>query len=341
MGVDTAIEWADHTANFWEGCTQISPACDFCYAKTRAERYGTVEWNGPPRKVEAGAKVVRAAQRMAVETGQKQFVFVNSLSDFFDNQADPTWRLWAVHEMMRATDCIFLLLTKRIGNVVDMFGEVAAEWPPNFWLGITVPNQPEADRDIPKLLRAKAALRIPRVFLSIEPMLGPVDVSAYLDRSYECGTSCGWRSRIGPVEDICNWCGSVETLSNEFCGGCGRQDFSPKCPSCGDKCVFQHPDTPVVDWVICGGESGKHARPMHPAWARSLRDQCANAGVPFMFKQWGEWGPVPGVASGFSEAPKLVSPDVIQIDREYISKRGKPRTGRLLDGAEHNGRPQP
>lgn len=323
MGIETAIEWADHTANFWEGCTQISPACDHCYAKERAERYGTVEWNGPPRRVMAGAKVVRAAQRIAEETGVKQFVFVNSLSDFFDNQADGEWRKEAFAAIRAAPDCIFLLLTKRIGIAQKLAleaycSQMADGWPPNAWLGVTVVNQEEADRDIPRLLKAKHELRIPRVFLSIEPMLGPIDLHEIdLD-----GHRCIW----------------------PLLGTRGCEDDDGVAVS----------DLPAIDWVICGGESGKGARPMHPDWARSLRDQCATAGVPFMFKQWGEWAPGNAGHGGdlYDRDRTKIESGMFTYNDDWVSggpnpfrqtmdRIGKHAAGRLLDGVEHNGRPQP
>jgi protein gp37 len=90
----------------------------------------------------------------------------------------------------------------------------------------------------------------------------------------------------------------------------------------------------LLDWVIVGGESGKNARPMHPDWARSLRDQCAAAGVPFFFKQWGEWAPKWSFGdgagdSGFGDVPEFDGYDRI----------GKKVAGRLLDGREYNAVP--
>ena len=104
-----------------------------------------------------------------------------------------------------------------------------------------------------------------------------------------------------------------------------------------------------IHWVIVGGESGPNARPMHPDWARSLRDQCAAAGVPFFFKQWGEW--VSAEAPGRSDETGVLMPDgeflrgrrVLdwQGDDGWIVKRvGKSRAGRLLDGREHNDMPE-
>lgn len=330
MAESTSIEWADATANFWEGCTQVSPACDNCYAKARAERYGTVEWNGPPRQVKAGVKVVRAMQKYALLTGETPFVFVNSLSDFFDNQADETWRLWAVQEIMQADKCIFLLLTKRIGNVIDMVNSVAGSWPDNAWLGITVINQAEADRDIPKLLAAKGKLKIPKVFLSIEPMLGPIDLERIPF------------DKISPEQ-----CGA-----EQCCGGQLYGNVLDQCTAfCDGPCDSEAIIAESVDWVIVGGESGKEARPMHPDWARSLRNQCAAAEVPFMFKQWGEWrrGDYDhGERFGIAPDETMVAPsgkfgryNLEEAGQVRIKRYGKKLAGRLLNGVEHNERPKP
>lgn len=99
------------------------------------------------------------------------------------------------------------------------------------------------------------------------------------------------------------------------------------CAGCGDRCkVTGTCVRKPLDLVICGGESGAGARPMHPDWARSLRDQCADAGVPFLFKQWGEFAPV----SGFTE-------DGLPVDFLRMARVGRKRAGRVLDGQTHDG----
>lgn len=88
---------------------------------------------------------------------------------------------------------------------------------------------------------------------------------------------------------------------------------------------------PVYDgirWVIAGGESGPKARPMHPDWVRSLRDQCQEAGVPFFFKQWGEW--LPHVDTVREELPT----------KDQFTRVGKKAAGRLIDGREWNECPE-
>jgi hypothetical protein len=113
---------------------------------------------------------------------------------------------------------------------------------------------------------------------------------------------------------------------------------------------------PRVDWIVAGGESGPRARPMHPDWARSLRDQCAAAGVPFLFKQWGEWAPggdwphLPDAALSLRKGFATIIPSgayhgrgypfsVNAIGREDIVRVGKKAAGRLLDGVQHDGFP--
>lgn len=91
-------------------------------------------------------------------------------------------------------------------------------------------------------------------------------------------------------------------------------------PDCADK--------PSIDWVACGGETGPKARPMHPDWVRSLRDQCQQAGVPFFFKGWGEWG-IDG------QSP-FVSGSVKDEKMPTVKRIGHKKSGRLLDGREWN-----
>jgi hypothetical protein len=123
---------------------------------------------------------------------------------------------------------------------------------------------------------------------------------------------------------------------------------------------FDNDVGPRLDWIVAGGESGPGARPMHPDWARSLRDQCAAAGVPFHFKQWGNWVPhrpkAGGDLGGDVRAGRvtIVHPsgrDAVEISQAtggrsteagsiYMADIGKARAGRLLDGVEHNGLPE-
>jgi protein gp37 len=197
-------------------------------------------------------------------------VFCSSLADWLDNEIDIEWFVDLMDLIRQTPNIDWLLLTKRIGNFhsrieqatrcanVYQKGEALFNWlkqwdwcpPENVWMGITVIDQDEADRDIPKLLETPAKLR----FLSIEPMLGPVDLTEI-----------------------------KRTQTPGYFGDCLQWYHRP----------FSERDTKWngIDWVIAGGESGRNARPIHPEWIRSLRDQCIKASVPFLFKQWGEWAP--------------------------------------------------
>ena len=181
MGADSKIEWTDHTFNPWIGCTKVSPGCDHCYAENMAKRYGWAEWGiGKPRRRTSGANWVAPLRWdvRAKTTGRRLRVFCASLADVFDNEVPPEWRLdlWSLIDSTPNLD--WLLLTKRIGNV----GKMAKSnwwldgWPANVWLGISVVNQEEADRDIPKLLAVPARVR----FLSCEPLLGPIDLKRWM-----------------------------------------------------------------------------------------------------------------------------------------------------------------
>ena len=246
---NTKIEWCDHTFNPWIGCTKVSPACDHCYAENLMDnRMRVVRWGaGQPRK-RTSARNWNDPLRWNSEAerlGIRYRVFCASLADVFDNEVPPAWRaeLFALISMTPHLD--WLLLTKRIGNVQKMIeapGMDKRGLAPNVWLGITVSDQTEADRDIPKLLATPAVIR----WLSLEPLLGPV---------------------VLPFDRVGHW-NAIATRNDQPWAATG------------------------IDWVIVGGESGAHARPMHPNWVRSLRDQCATASVPFLFKQWGAWRPI-------------------------------------------------
>lgn len=336
MSENSKIEWTDHTFNPWEGCQKVGPGCDHCYAETRNARFGggvAVNWGpGAPRRRTSAAnwnlprKWNAQADAFMAQHGRRQRVFCSSLADVFDNAVDPAWRadLFALILATPALD--WLLLTKRIGNVRSMLPAhvIGGELPSNVWLGATIVNQEEADRDIPKLLSVNARVR----FLSMEPLLGPVDLR---------------NVAVPPEHDALRRPWDIEGYK-----------FNALSEHDDDR-FHQAPAT--IDWVIVGGESGHGARPMHPDWARSLRDQCQAAGVPFLFKQWGEWiepdidgMPVRLTAregdpefydaaskvDGFLSVDGRFASDVddLEPDVRYLGMKriGKKAAGRLLDG---------
>lgn len=308
MAENSKIEWTDHTFNPWTGCTKVSPGCDHCYAESWAKRSGTVRWGaGEPRRRTTGAnwRLPLRWNAQAEREGRRFRVFCSSLADVFDNAVPPEWRADLLNLIADTPHLDWLLLTKRIGNAHQMLddycgsdGHTGERWDgwQNVWLGATVVNQEEADRDIPKLLQLPARVR----FLSIEPMLGPITLSDFLPE--------------------------MRRLSEA-----GRAHNA-------------------IHWIICGGESGPGARPMHPDWARSLRDQCKAAGVPFLFKQWGEWV---NPAHASNETDRVLPERWLRPDGstpgadvdffggdEVTYRYGKKAAGRLLDGVQHDGFPE-
>ncbi len=340
MTQQTKIEWCDFTVNFWEGCQKVGPGCDNCYAEARDARFtGGQHWGpgAPRRKVKGGPAKLRKIQRQALafaeEHGHLPRAFLSSLCDLFDNTVTPAWRLEAFTEIEAAFRVKIIMLTKRVGNVFQMVPPAWANggWPSHVGLMITVVNQDEADRDIPKLLDLKAKLSIPWVGLSVEPMLGPVDLSHL---SYQDGDT---RHYWSALTDSAFLYGVTEDRTRELL------------------IKVDGVKGTVVDWVICGGESGPNARPMHPEWAGSLRDQCQASGTAFFFKQWGEWAPaacIDGIIAGWRDDATLWDGKSWDIDRTKMDdpehkwdcpadvyRIGKKAAGRLLDGREHNGFP--
>jgi protein gp37 len=173
MAENSKIEWTDHTFNPWVGCSKIGPGCENCYAESWAKRTGGADlWNGNRRRTTpANWRKPLKWDAEAAERGIRYRVFCASLADVFDNAVPNTWRHDLFTLIVSTPNLDWLLLTKRIGNVKRMLPMFWDRGYPNVWLGATVVNQEEADRDIPKLLAVPARVR----FLSMEPLLGPVN----------------------------------------------------------------------------------------------------------------------------------------------------------------------
>lgn len=328
MTNQTKIEWTDFTVNFWEGCQKVGLGCDFCYAEARNVRFKGDNWGpGKPRRwVKGGIAKLRKINRRAgafyEKHGHWPRVFCSSLSDVFDNAVDLEWRIRAFNEIELARDCRIQLLTKRVGNVEKMVRDIwdGGAWPQHVGLMITVVNQAEADRDIPKLLDLKARLGIPWVGLSMEPLLGPVDLTAIPDPSGLAHSHMdALRGKFWMPPEHVDWPTSSRAVD-------GRLNVN-LCP--------------WVDWVIVGGESGRKARPMHPDWVRSLRDQCEAAGTPLLFKQWGRYLHESQDPNGLWDWADGDHRNILHHwpDGTASISLSKKRAGRLLDGIEHNGFP--
>ena len=375
MTANTKIEWADHTFNPWEGCTRVGPGCDHCYAAARNARFAhgvEINWGpGAPRRRTSpenwaqplkwnakrfmqcaacgwrghvAAELIGCGGCGSIDhlNDARPRVFCASLADVFDNEVDPQWRVDLFRLIIDTPNLDWLLLTKRIGNASRMLQDVAErfgvmmnaadQYKPlaNVWIGATVVNQEEADRDIPKLLQVPAAKR----FLSIEPMLGPISLD-----DIDCG---------GVGEDV---------IPREYWTDVDDDDSHPALALNALEGYYWQRwgdwerESKRLNWVIAGGESGPHARPAHPEWFANLRKQCAAAGVPFLFKQWGEWAPrsdsMPLDLLGGDDAYVTIDGDVHTIADNYpfeasdvlMYRIGKKAAGRVLDGRTHDGFP--
>lgn len=260
-----------YTFNPWRGCTRVHAGCVNCYAETMSKRNPSVlgVWGPRGQRAIAAEGYWRLPHKWnadAMRAGRRARVFCASLADIYEgadtmpkSSHEPVrmarLRLW---NQVDATPWLeWLILTKRPENVRAMVPEHWLErWPENVMTGTSPCNQETADTCIPALLSVPG-----RRFLSMEPLLGPVNLA-------ECAPFIMGGDDSNP--GICN----------AFTGS----SWHPLT-------VMFKPETAGtaagVQWVIVGGESGGNARPFNPDWARSIRDQCRAAGVPFFFKQTG------------------------------------------------------
>lgn len=288
MASTTGIAWCDASANFWIGCTHCGPGCGElvngkmvgCYAADlAARRFGITFGAGQPRrKTKAGyTSPVRwnawhrqGRTHMRVKGKMEKipkWIFACSLADFFDNEVDPAWRVEA-WRIIKATPYLrWQIVTKRVGNVLKML--------PDDWNGgkgyehvgiiATMVSQAEVNRDWRKLQTLKQRHGVRWIGLSIEPQIGPVDLT-----------------RVIREEEDTAYVDNALTGFNATKAG-GWHDAK-------------------LDWVITGGESnqGEHkARPYDLAWTRSLVVQCAEANVPCFVKQMGDNPRFNGAAQDF------------------------------------------
>jgi protein gp37 len=321
MGKNSNVSWTDDSWGPWRGCRKVSPGCDNCYAERDMKRYGK-DHGSVVRAADATFYAPLRWEREQVKLGVEatRIVFTMPWSDFFIKEADP-WRDEAWGVIRQCPHLLVAIVTKRVENIpFSLPGDWGCCGYPNVMLIATCEDQQRADERIPLLLSIPAAMR----GVSIEPMLGAVDIEEYL-------------SPLGA--ETCNY---------------GEAHRQRKCD-----CRFDY-----LDWVICGGESGLKARPMNPDWPRSLRDQCVAAGVPFYFKQWGEWAPTTCHTIARKEHAGQMVPytTVSSTDRKSVGKTrwycipadasndcrelevmerdGTKRAGNLLDGQVWEQRPE-
>lgn len=328
----TEIEWSDMTWNPVRGCSLVSAGCESCYAMKQAHRFsgkghpyeGLTELGPHGPRWTGKIRLVPEALDQPLKIKKPQRIFVNSMSDLFHEDVPDEFIQAVFTTMACCPQHVFQILTKRpqrMAKLIQYWKEVGLTYKSgigstlsNVLLGVSVEDQKTADERIPLLLQTPAAVR----WISAEPLLGPVSVGAFLP-SGVCPDCDHWNSLHSPSSRIVG----CEFYSEDADGStlCGCRKLRREI-ELGEK---------GVDWVVVGGESGgPKARPMHPAWARWIRDQCQAAGVPFFFKQWGAWAPLTRT-DGIHDVP------FGRFDTESrfgFIKAGKKTSGSLLDGRE-------
>lgn len=368
MADGTKIEWADATVNAINGCSVVSPGCTNCYAMRLA---GTRLRNHPSR---AGLTVpskagpvwngtVRLSESALVQPlrwRRPRVIFWNAHGDPFHPAVPFAWvdRMFAVSAL--SPHHKHLVLTKRPERMRAYFADgswaqrvsaIINDWPEakigtgneyigdlwlmkrgaikNVWLGTSAEDQPRLDERIDHLINT------PRAFgryLSLEPLLGPIILPRV---DFHC--------------DLCGGTGMLARWPRGRCHDCGGRGH---IPAISTDPKYGTPSVPMrwINGVIVGGESGHGARPKHPDWSRSLRDQCAAAGVDFHFKQWGEWAPcrvdetgdgdfIAWSGDGRVPPQRFGSKQYATAEGQWMARVGKSAAGRLLDGVTHDALP--
>jgi protein gp37 len=332
MADHSPIEWTDATWNPVRGCSRITTGCGGpnheggCYAEKIAARFSDPgqPFHGFAERTPYGGRwtgklaLIDEQLTLPLRWKRPRKIFVNSMSDLFhENLPDEAIdKVFAV--MALCPQHTFQVLTKRAERMRAYMSdplqhnrmELAAE---AIRPSIGKPWSPKyvLPRILPNVWLGVSAERQEEADERIPHLIKTPATVRFISAEPLLGPID--LTRFSPVD----------------------ADWNPRAAAIGNLIG--------LDWIIVGGESGHNARPMHPAWARSLRDQCAAAGVPFFFKQWGEWGE-PCVGG----AKHLVSSDGSHVDdREWekavgfnypllMSRVGKKAAGRLLDGREHN-----
>jgi protein gp37 len=385
MGDKSKIEWTEATWNPTVGCSVISPGCTNCYAMKMAARLEAMATADRPRWTPAhrnGQKLAHYADTTkrvngnAVWTGKLALapddillkplswkrprrIFVNSMSDLFHESVPDEWidRVFAV--MALAPQHTFQVLTKRAERMRAYLGgpwigvdPVGARVADATWSLVPFAALPEGcnvsgEHPIGPLINGQPEFGWRRYLKLYHPHLLP---NVWLGVSAEDQTRADER-----IPHLLETPAAVRFVSAEPL--LGAIELTHMRDDRG------HP----VDWIIVGGESGPNARPMHPDWARSIRDQCQAAGVPFFFKQWGEYLPVGQHLSGCGKVhgATAVKPGRMKLhyagtpqqspkhafaehgvefnstaDGRLTFRVGKRAAGRLLDGREHNEMPE-
>jgi protein gp37 len=316
MGAKTGIEWTDATWNPILGCSRVSEGCRNCYAETIAGRFG----QGKPTVYSGLTQIVNGRSvwtGVIKETRQllqplswrsPRRVFVNSMSDLFhENVSDELRdRIFAV--MALCPQHAFQVLTKRPERMLAYLSD--SDTPLRVLRGKAQVWQADRHEESLGLPRMTTDYMLPNVWLGVS-----VENQRAADERIPLLLQTPAAVRFISAEPLL---GLIDLEALPSASGIGRH-----LNALSNAGVDAGAEIPTkLDWVIVGGESGPHARPMHLEWARSLRDQCRAAGVDFFFKQWGEW------------VPAISLDEPLDGQQERFMKVGKHAAGAILDGRE-------
>ncbi|SHE67048.1 protein gp37 [Kaistia soli DSM 19436] len=354
------IEWCEQTWNPIVGCSIVSPGCTNCYAIPRAYRIrmasevtdGASHYCGTVKLHESGKAIWTGKVALAPDSAllaplrrrKPTTYFVNSMGDLFHESIPDEWidRVFAV--MALSPQHTFQVLTKRSARMRAYLSAARAAPVGLEAFGLTL----DAMATNPKSRVGEGCiLQGDIVHLRDWPL-----------RNVWLGISAEDQRRADErMPDLLATPAAVRFVSAEPLLGSisfrwAKWDGWRDSAGGARSAVNEYDGLRMLDWIIVGGESGPGARPMHPDWARSIRDQCAAAGVAFFFKQWGAWAPAefgtdPDNAHALYQTEKVAPFDswkarVYDPDAtEGVNWRllGKARSGRLLDGVLHDAMP--
>jgi protein gp37 len=299
MAQNSKIEWTHHTANLWHGCTKVHAGCDNCYAETLSHRWGRDIWgpDKPRMDIKSVLGDLLKYQRAAQAAGEIHRVFVGSMMDIFEKP-------------MPLVDKDGNALHHDTGAVRNLFFEnITYEFYPNLLFLFLTKRPSNINKYIPESWK----------------------VSPPKNVMFGCSVS-DQKTADDLIPPLLQVNGRHFLSCEPLLGNINLAPYLWRPSHVAGPSDFER--LPGIDWVIAGGESGHNARPMHPDWVRSLRDQCKEAGVPFFFKQWGEWCYV----------DQMPDDTYMRIDmnglHEEIYKVGKKAADRLLDGKLHDEIPE-
>jgi len=331
------IEWCHHTYNPWSGCTKVSPACKFCYAEALSKRMPKLgNWGVGAERKRASERYLNGPLRwnrqldelaLAGHNVERERVFCASLADWLDEEVPIGWLAHLLSVIERTPRLDWLLLTKRPGAWETRLEEVV-----------------ESER-------------CPRGDECVEAGCAHCFALAWLERSMPknvwLGTTAEDQQRYDErIVELAKIPAVVRFLSMEPLLEGIDLGLNRNLP--GERELrWRRPVKDFLHWVIVGGESGGGARPMHPLWATSLRDQCQAAEIPFFFKQWGAWAPIEHEEAGLRGGARLLPVASARGGAEVLMRANddpattvklkrltKKKTGRLLDGREWNEFPE-